>query len=215
MDITTVIVNYQTPDLLKAAVQSFKTFYADAEVLIIDNGSKDQNESKDAINDLRQQFQNIQAVFLKENIFHGPAMDIAMRSYISSDYVFFLDSDTKCKKEGFLEEMVSLFNSEQVYGVGEIIKANKRGYKSENGYKVLLTPYMLLDVKKYLTLRPFIHHGQPTINNFINASELGYELRNFKISEYIDHLWRGTASRYGYGLGWKGKVDFILNKLGF
>ena len=34
------------------------------------------------------------------------------------------------------------------------------------------------------------------------------------MDDYIDHLWRGTASKFGYGLGLKGKFDYLLNKLG-
>jgi hypothetical protein len=44
---------------------------------------------------------------------------------------------------------------------------------------------------------------------------MGYILKSFPIENFIDHRWRGTASRFGYGLGWRGKIDFVLNKLGF
>ena len=215
MDITTVIINFQTPDFLNTAVKSFKDFYPNEKLLIIDNGSKDNDESKNLIKDLIEKYNSVDCVFLESNIFHGPAMNIAIKEHVHTKYVFFLDSDTEIKKGGFLEEMLSLISSEKnVYGVGEIIKANKRGYKSDKGKEILLTPFMLINTNLYKSLRPFIHHGQPTLHNFSDAHEKGYKLKAFRISDYINHIWRGTADRFGYGLGWKGKLDYLLNKLG-
>jgi len=216
MDITTVIINFQTPDLLNTAVRSFKRFYPEEKLLIIDNGSDDDGESLKLIKVLADEFKSIESVFLNSNIFHGPAMDLAIKKYVNTEYVFFLDSDTDTKQGGFLEQMNKILSSEKnVYGVGEIIKANKRGYKSETGKEILLTPYMLINTHLYKTLMPFIHHGQPTLHNFTDAKTKGYELRFFKISDYINHLWRGTADRFGYGLGFRAKLDYVLNKLGF
>ncbi|MEO9884844.1 MAG: glycosyltransferase [Balneola sp.] len=215
MDITTVIINFQTPDLLETAVNSFKKAYPSERLLIIDNGSKDNNASQSLINKLSEEFDQLESVFLESNIFHGPAMDLAVKKYITTRYIFFLDSDTETKSSGFLEQMYqSITSKENIYGVGEIIKANKRGYKSEVGNEILLTPYMLLDAQIYSSLKPFIHHGQPTLHNFTDASDSGYQLEFFRISDYIDHMWRGTANRFGYGLGLKAKLDYLLNKLG-
>ncbi len=215
MDITTVIINFQTPDLLSTAVQSFKKLYPNEKLIIIDNGSQDEGESVNLINILSEEYKFIESVFLKTNIFHGPAMDLSIKKHVQTKYVFFLDSDTETQKKGFLEQMNSIITSDTgIYGVGEIVKANKRGYKSETGKEILLTPYMLINTHLYKSLSPFIHHGQPTLYNFTDASDKGYELRNFKISDYIDHLWRGTANRFGYGLGFKGKLNYVLNKFG-
>ncbi len=215
MDITTVIINFQTPDLLEIAVKSFKKNYPKQLLLIIDNGSDDENRSKKVIDECCNTYESTEAIFLDKNIFHGPAMDLAIRKYVHTKYVFFLDSDTETKRDNFLEKMFEIIESnKKTYGVGEIIKINKRGYKSENGDKILLTPYMLLNIELYKKLTPFIHHGQPTIHNFKEAQQKGLKLVEFKISEYIDHLWRGTASKFGYGLGLKAKLDFILNKIG-
>ncbi len=137
MDITTVIINFQTPDLLNKAVRSFKEFYPNVNLLIIDNGSQDHGESVNLINRLSEEYKFIESVFLNSNIFHGPAMDMAIKKYVDTKYVFFLDSDTETQRSGFLEQMTSLITSEtSIYGVGEIIKANKRGYKSEKGKEI-------------------------------------------------------------------------------
>ena len=214
MDVTTVIINYQTPDYLEKSVVSFKKFYSNIPLLIIDNGSKD--ESIKVIDKLENKFEHIRSQRLNKNIFHGPAMDLAARELVDSKYIFFLDSDTETLKGGFLENMLNFFMKENtLYGVGELNFVNKRGFN--NGKKditILQTPFMNLDREKYLVLKPFIHHGQPTILNFQEAKEKGFTLEQFPISDFIYHKWRGTAERYGYGLGLKGKIDYLLNALG-
>lgn len=213
--ITTVIINFQTPELLNVAVSSFKTSYPDVKVIVIDNGSKDEGKSKAVIEKLESDFSNIESIFFKKNIFHGPAMDLAIREYVDSKFTFFLDSDTETIKSGFLEEMItSLKLSEMTYGIGETVRVNKRGYKSDVGINILQTPYVIIKNDIYKSLRPFVHHGQPCMYNFIDAKNKGYKLLEFAVSKYIDHLWRGTAGKFGYGLGIKGKIGFILNKLG-
>lgn len=212
MDITAVIINYQTPDLLQTAVQSFKDKYPQVPLIIVDNGSLD--DSPKVIEELIERNQNVEAHYLERNIYHGPAMDLAARTMVQSKYIFFLDSDTETLKSGFLEAMHDLLEPQNVYGVGEFLRVNKRGFKSEEGISILMTPHMLLKRKIYLKLPPFKHHGQPTLENYTAAHQKGYELRQFQISDYIYHHWRGTSNRFGYGLGLKGKIDFILNKLG-
>jgi hypothetical protein len=152
---------------------------------------------------------------LDTNIYHGPAMNQAMNT-VEEEYVFFLDSDTETKRDGFLEQMLAeLESSANAYGIGRHITVNKRGFLAETGITVLAPAYMLLRSRLYIKFPPFEHHGQPVLKNFIAAQQLGYTLKSFPIEDYIDHQWRGTANRFGYGLGWKGKIDFVLNKLGF
>ncbi len=212
MDITVVIINYQTPDFLEKAVRSFKKIYPKINVLLVDNGSAD--DSKSLIKDLKEELPETEMLLLDENIYHGPAMHFVLKNHITTEKAFFLDSDTETRKPGFLEKMCSLADQEKVYGVGQIITVNKRGFKDENGFEVLTTPHMLINTAYYNQFSPFIHHGQPTINNFREAQEQGLKFIDFPISNYIKHHWRGTANRFGYGLGLKSKVDYILNKLG-
>jgi GT2 family glycosyltransferase len=212
MDVTTVIINYQTPDLLEVAVNTFKKHYPEVPLLIVDNGSKD--ESKKAIQDLTSQNPKTESLFLDKNIYHGPAMDLVIRNHVQTGYTFFLDSDTETHRSGFLEKMTSLASAQDIYAVGETITINNRGFKDDKGFNVLMTPFMLIKTKVYKQFPPFIHHGQPTIHNFRDAQKEGLELAEFQVSDYIFHHWRGTANRFGYGLGLKSKLDYLLNKIG-
>lgn len=212
MDVTTVIINFQTPDLLKTAVQSFKKHYPEVPLWILDNGSKD--DSPELIKRLEETLPYTNGYFIEKNIYHGPAMDFAIRNLIETPCVFLLDSDTEVLKPGFLEQMEQISSGEKIYGSGEIIRVNDRGFKSDKGIEILSTPYMFIKTGVYKTLPPFIHHGQPTLNNFNEAILQGFGLVQFPVADYIFHHWRGTANRFGYGLGLKGKVDYFLNKLG-
>ena len=213
-DISAVIVNYRTPDLLETAAKSFRKFYPDAELTLVDNGSGD--ESRDVIAGfVKSDPVRTKSIMLDKNYFHGPAMDRALGS-TEKEIVFFLDTDTETRRGGFFELMLEEFNrNEKVYGVGKIDRVNKRGFAVEDGkVTIILSPYMMLRRKMYLELPPFKHHGMPTLENFSAAEAKGYLLKNFDINDYIDHYGRGTASKFGYSLGIRGKLDYLLNKVG-
>lgn len=213
-EVTAVIVNFQTPELLENAVRSFKKFYPDINTLLFDNGSTD--NSRERIKSLVELYpETIKTHFEKENIFHGPALHKVLTEIVQSKYCFFLDSDTVTKTGGFLEQGIEQLSADNKnYALGYMIKTNKRGFKDAHGIPVIVTPYLLLKTNLYKKFPPFVHHGQPVLNNFKVAEEKGYKLIHFPMDEYIDHLWRGTASKYGYKLGLKGKLDYLLNQLG-
>jgi len=213
-DISTVIVSYRTPDLLETAAESFRKFYPDIELIIVDNGSNDR--SIEIIEKLvKSNSGKTKSILLDKNYYHGPAMDQAMKS-LEKEIVFFLDTDTETIRGGFVESMLNEFNRDgKVYGVGRIDRVNKRGFAAEDGtITILLSPYMMLRRKMYFDLPPFVHHGMPTMQNFSAARAKGYLLRNFEIESYIKHYGRGTASKFGYRLGFRGKLDYLLNKVG-
>ncbi len=213
MAVQTVIINYQTPDLLQVAVSSFKDIYPNEKLLIVDNGSTD--NSKSVIVSLCKKYLNVEFLYLKQNIYHGPAMDYVAREHCKDEYLFFLDSDTETYKSGFLEELQTLSGAnENIYALGELLRVNKRGFKDVNGDPIIATPFLFLKREIYLRFPPFIHHGQPTMKNFSEAIKAGFELVDYPMDDFIKHHWRGTASRFGYGLGLKGKLEFLLNKLG-
>jgi cellulose synthase/poly-beta-1,6-N-acetylglucosamine synthase-like glycosyltransferase len=210
--VTAVVINFQTPDLLNTAVHSFRKFYPDVQMVIVDNGSKD--ASRTLIEELRLQHANTAIHYIGKNIFHGPAMHQATQK-IKTDFIFFLDTDTETQRGGFLEAMLKNFEEEKnLYAIGRVNHVNKRGFPAENGIPIVLTPYMILKREVYVALPPFEHHGMPTLKNFSAAQQHGYTVCNFPIQEYIVHKGRGTASRFGYGLGMRGKMEYLLNKIG-
>jgi len=211
--IAAAIINFQTPDLLEVAVRSFIRHYPAVQLLIIDNGSKDRSPL--LVEQLQKEHGDFLAtLFLEENIYHGPAMHLAMER-LDSTYVFLLDSDTETTRGGFLELMAAQMEaSEYCYGIGQVVHVNKRGFAVEDGIPVLSSAHMLLKRAVYQELPPFIHHGLPTLYNFKAAAKAGYSVQSFPIQEYVKHFGRGTAARFGYGLGLRSRLDFLLNKIG-
>lgn len=211
--VAAAVVNFQTPDLLEAAVRSFKRFYPRVPLLILDNGSED--DSPALIDRLAAELPATEALLLDANIFHGPAMHRAL-AHLDAPYVYIFDSDTVTRRGGFLEPMHALFGDDPAtYGVGQVVRANHRGFADARGVPVLASAYMLLDRARYHTLPPFIHHGLPVLQNLTAAHEQRLALKSFPIETYVDHLGRGTAARYGYGLGLRSRLDYLLNKLGW
>lgn len=212
--LTAVIINYQTPDLTSKAVSSFKLFYPDIPLVLIDNGSKD--SSIIFLNELIKQFSKVHFITEKTNLHHGPAMHKAV-NVIESDYILFIDSDCEILRSGFIEEMLKIFEKDTMsYAIGKLIYLNKRGFPVEEGQKGI--PYirpicMMIRREFYKRLKPFQKHGSPCLDNMQDAINNGFRLINFDVEKYIHHRGRGTASRYGYNLGLAGKVNYLLNKL--
>jgi len=210
--ITVVIINHRTPGLLRRAVVSFRKYYEDMPLMLIDNGSKD--DSVGVLKQLQAQWPtSTRLLLMRENRYHGPAMHRALKT-VDSELVFFLDSDTLTLEGGFLEAMARELRGEQYYGAGIVKCINRRGFIEKRGLEVLATPYMMLKKAVYENLPPFIHHGYPGIHNFRKAKDEGYKLVDFPVENYIRHDGRGTAGRYGYGLGIKGKINYLLQKMG-
>ena len=214
--VTAVIINYQTPDLTVRAVESYRASYPDLPLLLIDNGSEDRSHQV-----LQSYHQLTPALvqFIKNNrnLFHGPAMHQALQ-LITTDFVLFLDSDCEITEGGFIERMLGLLESDaRNYAAGKLAYMNKRGYDVAQNEKAI--PYirplcMLIERHLYFTLPPFLHHGTPCLDNMRQATAQGYRLVDFPVFDYVVHKGRGTAGRFGYGLGFKSKVEYILNKLG-
>lgn len=212
-DIEALVVNFQTPDLLERAVATFKQWYPDIPTLIVDNGSRD--ESRQMIARLVERHgPTVRTLLLEENIFHGPALDRAIRS-MTAELIYVFDSDAFTLRGGFLEEMRrGLLATPRSYGAGKVVTVDHRGFHARSGIPIVTTPHMLLRRPLYAQFPPFEHHGMPTLKNFTAAHAAGLTMIDFPITDYVEHEGRGTAGRYGYSLGIRSKIDLILHKLG-
>ncbi len=213
--VAAAVINFQTPDLLEVAVRTFHAAYPTVPLLIIDNGSQD--ESAGVIRRLVTELgPPVSMQLLERNVYHGPAMHRAMAELVAP-YVYVFDSDTETRRGGFLEAMLAALAADPLhYGAGQRVYVNRRGFRVEEGkgVPVLASAHMLLKRALYHRLPPFVHHGLPALHNFEAAAAQGLRLCPFPIEDYVYHRGRGTAERYGYGLGLRGKAEYLLNKLG-
>lgn len=215
-ELTAVIVNYRTPDLLRRAIGSFREFYPGVPLLLIDNGSGD--ESRTLLSEIRSASPADITVTLNErNRHHGPAMDQALHS-LDADFVLFLDSDCVVHRGGWLEEMLKQLTSHSMnYMIGQMTFMNRRGFDVEKTSAAI--PYirpicMLLRRELYRQLPPFRRHGAPCLENVREAQRRGYRLLDFPVEKAVSHEGRGTAGKYGYRLGVRGRLNHLLNKIG-
>jgi glycosyltransferase involved in cell wall biosynthesis len=185
-------------------------------LLLIDNGSRD--ESVDVLLQFKQQApQKTEVLLNNRNLHHGPAMDQALQR-LKSPYALFLDSDCEVMRGGFIELMLDLLEGgPHRYVVGKLIFMNDRGFdlpEGQRGHPYIRPICMLVRRKLYLTLPPFTRHGTPCFRNMVQAVANGLELIHFPVDDYVFHEGRGTARRHGYGLGWRSRLDYLLNKAG-
>jgi glycosyltransferase involved in cell wall biosynthesis len=214
--VTAVIVNFQTPDLTRRAASSLRRWYPDLPLLLIDNGSAD--DSPSLLRRLAEQSPAMNTLLCNpRNIHHGPAMDQAMRR-LSTEEVFFLDSDCVITSGGILERLrEALHADDRNYAAGKRIFMNSRGFDvtpNSHAHPYIRPICMLLRRRQYLALPPFERHGAPCLTNMIAATAAGLWLAHVPVDDYVQHEGRGTAARFGYGLGWKGKLNHVLNRLG-
>jgi GT2 family glycosyltransferase len=214
--VTAVLINFQTPDLTRRAVSSLRRWYPDLPLLLIDNGSAD--ESPSLLRTLAEEAPATTDLLCNpHNLHHGPAMDQAMRR-LATDEVLFLDSDCAIVRGGVLERLgLALRADDRNYAAGKRIFMNSRGFDVSPGPRThpYVRPFcMLIRRRHYLTLPPFERHGAPCLANMIAAASSGLQLVDVAMDDVVRHEGRGTAGRFGYRLGWKGKLNHALNRLG-
>ena len=212
-EITTLVINYRTPDLLQKCIGSFLLHYPGRKMMIVDNGSDD--NSITIIRQIALQNPNVQFIFNSKNIYHGPALDQGLRA-VQTRFAFTLDSDCEVIRSGFLENMLPYYSDPRCYAVGELMYMNRFGYKlssdQSGSIRYIHPSSMLVDRTKYAKLRKFSHHGSPCLANMKDAARAGYSLVDFPIGDYIFHSGRGTCSRYGYSLGIRHLLEYLINR---
>ena len=217
LPVTVVIINYKTPDLLQHAIASLRRFYPAVHLLVIDNGSKDRH-SDSIMQQWKERYPGkTDLVFNERNIHHGPAIDQAVH-HVSSPFLLLFDSDCELLAGGLIERMLECAESSLTYAVGKRTWMDRRGFdlpeESTDAIPYIRPICMLIRRDTYLTLAKGQRHGAPLLANMRDAALHGYRVIDFPIEQFVNHLGRGTASRFGYQLGWKGKLNHLLHKMG-
>lgn len=195
MNVCSIVVNHRTLDLTRTFIESYRRFYPDLPMLVVDNGSHD--ESSEYIKSLdRGQFQ---VVLHDMNYGHGWALDAAI-ACCNADLVMCFDSDCEVLKGDFIEPMVKAFNDPNLYAIGMFHKVNRGGIDTfiqadpeGKEYPYVHPSTGMYRRSMYLDLPPFRHHGSPCIDNMIEAHRRGWGVVEFPgIRDYVSHPWAGT-----------------------
>ena len=211
------IVHHQTPDLLDAAVRTFRAHEPDVPVVVLDNGS---DASSDATLDALAALDGVTVERLGANRHHGPAMDHALRTQ-TADAVLMLDSDTETRAPFVYAMAAALAAGDPATGApaiaaGQVVTVDRRGFARTRRatIPVPVSWHALVARDPYLRLPPFRHHGLPMLATMAAAQRAGLAVVPFPVEQSVWHKGRGTAGRVGYGLGWRSRLDYLLHRLG-
>jgi glycosyltransferase involved in cell wall biosynthesis len=206
------VVHFNTPALLRAAVTTFVAHEQGVPLCVLDNGSD--VDSEPVLAECAA-LPGVTVERLGRNVYHGPAMDHALRTR-SADLVLFLDSDTETRSGGFVADMAARFDADdRLYALGQLVNVDRRGFAGPRAtIPVPHSAHMMVRRAAYLALPPFVHHGLPVLANMRAAQQLGWKVEAYPIEQSVWHKGRGTAARFGYGLGWRSRLDYVLHRLG-
>jgi len=147
-DTTAIIVNFETPELTKRAIDSLIGFER-LKIIVVDNSS----EAK------RFKDERVTVLAPKENLFHGKGLDYGI-THADTEYIIVMDSDAYVKDLNIIREAKQILEG-NVYAVGCLVENVPKTsfYKCEFDY---LKPYFAVFKKDvYKRFSPFFHHGAP------------------------------------------------------
>lgn len=110
MDLSVIIVNYNTKELLKACVDSVQKTYPQSEIIVVDNLSSD--GSREEIPKM-----TVKGVLLDENAGFSKANNMGLK-YATGDYVLFLNPDTVVHENTLKRCIEFLQNNKNAGAVG-------------------------------------------------------------------------------------------------
>lgn len=201
--ITGAVVHYRTFDLIEIAIRTFRKFYPEMVIFVVDNSGF--NEDSEKLYELSKKDGNINLFLGMEHYkHHGTGLDMVIKA-AQTPYVFTFDSDAEFLK-GPIEDMIKLAKPD-FYAIGRHCWTNGRGHTKTKDHphaRLYIHPLaMLLNKAEYLKGPPFIRHGAPCRDamNHIFETKQTHKLICFPDWEqYVKHDFRGTVSRHGWNL---------------
>lgn len=185
--ITGVVVNYDTPVLLRNAIDSIRKYY-DFEIIVIDN-SLEPVEIPDT-----------RLIKTGSNIGHGPGMDMGIK-LARTPFVLLFDSDILLI-EPCIDMMFEKIN-DNVYAVGKLyVRNNKYFYEKHRDlfvgdFAYIIDPaFHLLNRDQYYNFAPYISDGSPTVLSYLDIARQNKQhmLVDFPVFNYVNHLKAGTRN---------------------
>ncbi|MYM95031.1 O-linked N-acetylglucosamine transferase family protein [Duganella vulcania] len=203
-----IAVSYNAPDLIASLLGTFRQFYPDNPVTIIDGSTP---EIAAQIAPIAAQYPGVRFIPFGYNIHHGPGMAWAIENLELSGQVLFLDSDVEILKRGFLESLVENLEP-HMYGVGNVTPVNADGQPHGAGSMPYLHPACMLTNIEVVRQWPLpVKHGAPMLPPMVAMAQAGQSDRlmrniawvNNDFSDqpaqriFIRHDWQGTVRRTG------------------
>lgn len=200
-DITVLICQRKTADLIKLCLGSLLRFYPDIPVLVVDGDSRDESS---AWLELQAALHSNVKVWNRHNNLggkhssHGDTLHDAIFEKITTTYVLMLDSDTIVERGGWIKEMLFDMKARpEVFALGTLMLVSKSNEgcgapKDENDVLRYGHPSCCLIQRNYYiglsTDSPFLNHGAPCYKTMIAADDNGYYVDYWPVENYVSHL---------------------------
>lgn len=207
MDITGVVVNYNTPDLLDKAIESIRKFY-DFRIIVIDGSEKPEELG----------YPNVEVFEMGFNIGHGLGMDLGIKMSRTKNVLTF-DTDIEVNKpciELMLEKM-----KEDTYAIGKLYLNDLTKYHKErpeyfdlkHGVTHIIHPsFQIVRKSEYLKYAPYISDGAPTVLSYHDILRHEKEkeiLIDFPVLDYVYHRNAGTRDIIGHNNAEYKSADYV------
>lgn len=197
-DVTILICQRKTKDLIQLCVESVLRFYPDIPILIVDGESNDDSTLYCRWKELTNP--NIRLWERKnttgKHSSHGDTMHEAITKYIDTKYVLIMDSDTIADRHGWVEGMLEqMAQNDKIFATGTLMlvaKGNEAVGAPKDDEDILRYSHpscslMRADLYKIIEA-PFCNHGSPSHFTMRVSQENGFEIAYFPIHYYVSHL---------------------------
>lgn len=205
VDVSVIIVNWNTRDLLGQCLQSLydTTSDLDLEVVVVDNASSDASPAM-----VRKRFPQVQLIENRENVGFAQANNQAMKR-CRGRYVLLLNSDAQALP-GSLDKTVRLMDEHPRAGIAGVRLLNPDGtfQASHTPFPTLWREFLMLSGFGRLLIRPTFPSSEPQtekgvqkIKGYVEAAYLvarretvdqigGLDERIFMYAEEVDWCYR-------------------------
>lgn len=199
-DVTVLICQNKTPDLIRLCIESLLTFYPTIKILIV-NGTAD-DEAGRWIKYKAARCKNITVWDREGYDSHGVAMNEAIKDHITTKYVLMLDSDTIIKRSGFIELIIAHMTiNNGIFAMGALMEVTNSGDacgepKDAGDILRYIHPSTgMINRDIYIEMlaktkdkSAFSDHGAPCVYSMQYAKHYGYDVKGFAIADYVAHL---------------------------
>ena len=203
--VTGVTVFYRTPELIKFSLGSFREFYPNLPLIVVDNSGGD--KCTEELEKFYKRDGNMTLIKIDKNIGHGLGLRQALK-HVRTPYAYVFDSDVEILKPTLLDEMLANMKP-GVYGTGYIRLCSRGGSQMDNGdlNDPEVVRYMhplscMINMEMYKTFSPPCSGGAPFADMMADLKDAGLTektLIHFPVlpsGTYIKHHGGVTRARF-------------------
>jgi len=184
MSVTGIVVSCNTPDLIRDAVESLKSFHSKMNIIIVD-GSDKGNSCQYVVKNLCNKHKGVKAFLFGSNIGHGIGLDFGIKQATSKNVLIF-DSDIEVKKPVIQDMLIH----GRFYGIGQVVYVDNTGRNAATGIKYLHPHFAIISRREYFAHPGFRNAGAPLLVTMRSVNS--NKIIDFNVSEYVLHKERGT-----------------------